>query len=125
MDEWHYTISGEKRGPVKIEKIKALAAAGTLKSTDFLWKQGFSDWVIAGSIKGIFMFDAPLPLPGESMPLDAAQEEVTVSLALNGVSIIYESALGPLRGKFPQAIYRYGHANFLAKISGWCTFGIA
>jgi len=52
--EWYYSVEGKQQGPVTAADLKKLAEAGTLKSTDLIWKDGMADWAPAKSIKGLF-----------------------------------------------------------------------
>lgn len=64
--EWFVNRNGgPKAGPFSTTQLKELAANGTLQPTDFVWKEGQSEWVKAGQIKGLFPTTLPrsVPLP--------------------------------------------------------------
>jgi hypothetical protein len=45
MDEkWYYVESGERKGPVELSEIRAMAANSALKDEDFIWKKGMENW---------------------------------------------------------------------------------
>ncbi len=52
--DWHYSINGEKLGPVGSAELKRLADAGTLSPSDLVWREGLAAWVAAESVKGLF-----------------------------------------------------------------------
>src|SRR5687768_3887589 len=66
--EWYYAVGGNQVGPVGSDELKRLAAAGELKPTDLVWRDGLSDWTAASKIGGLF---AAAAAPGTSPP-DAA-----------------------------------------------------
>lgn len=41
---WHYNVSGEQHGPVSIMDLRSLISMGSLRSDDFVWKEGLPDW---------------------------------------------------------------------------------
>jgi hypothetical protein len=68
MDEWYYTQNGQRSGPIKSDRLKALATSGGLGPDDLVWKQGMDGWVKASQIKGLLPLaqqasNAPPPLP--------------------------------------------------------------
>jgi hypothetical protein len=53
-DLWYYTKDGRQQEPVSAVELKRLATAGTLTSTDLVWKEGMAEWAQAGTVKGLF-----------------------------------------------------------------------
>ena len=53
-DQWHYSVAGEKKGPISSGELKRLASAGKLSRTDLIWKEGMANWAPAGKVKGLF-----------------------------------------------------------------------
>jgi hypothetical protein len=51
---WYYTREGQAMDPVSAEELKRMAAAGKLKPTDMIWKEGMAQWVRASTAKGLF-----------------------------------------------------------------------
>ena len=56
---WHKENDTDPRGPVSQDELGELAKNGELERNDKVWKEGFVDWVIAGTLSEIF----PLPPP--------------------------------------------------------------
>jgi hypothetical protein len=52
--EWYYAKNDEQKGPVTFEALKGLAADGTLRPKDLVWKAGMPDWVPAQTQTGLF-----------------------------------------------------------------------
>lgn len=53
-DDWYYTQSNERKGPVTPAKLKAMADEGWLIPTDLVWKKGMPNWVPAEKVRGLF-----------------------------------------------------------------------
>ncbi len=56
---WYVAVDGEKRGPISSQDLRKLVKIKRLKPTDLLWKEGFSDWVEAGTVQGLFTASPP------------------------------------------------------------------
>ncbi len=54
IPEWFYSVGDTRQGPVSDEQLRELAADGTLKAADLVWKDGMPDWVEARTIPGLF-----------------------------------------------------------------------
>lgn len=52
--EWMYVIDGQEHGPVTAKELRRLAASGALTATDFVWREGMSNWAPASKLKGLF-----------------------------------------------------------------------
>jgi hypothetical protein len=52
--EWFYSVGDSRQGPVTEDELKRLAADGTLKPADLVWKDGMSDWVEARTVDALF-----------------------------------------------------------------------
>lgn len=78
--EWHYNQNGQHYGPVSAAELKQMAASGTLRPTDPVWKEGMAKWVPARSIKGLFslMAESTTPLPPPATPAQPATSPVLV-----------------------------------------------
>jgi hypothetical protein len=77
-DLWYYARDGKQQGPVGSEELKRLAAAGQLRPTDLVWKDGMADWLAAAKVRGLFpaaVEAVSIPDP-VSRPLEAGEEEV-------------------------------------------------
>jgi len=66
MNEWYYARGGQQMGPVPISEIQRLIAGGELNPlTDLVWKEGMTDWLLAGKVPEL----APgSPAPGGAAP---------------------------------------------------------
>ena len=66
--EWFYSHDGERHGPVLVEQIKEMAAAGRLRSDDLVWQAGMADWTAAGTVPGLLPpVTAPPPIPASGL----------------------------------------------------------
>jgi len=61
MSQWMYATGGEQQGPVTDAELRRLAADGSLKPADLIWREGLKDWVPAGRVKGLFPAQASAP----------------------------------------------------------------
>ena len=43
--DWFYGLDGDERGPVSLEKLQELVAAGKVPDDCFVWKKGGGDWI--------------------------------------------------------------------------------
>jgi hypothetical protein len=67
MPRWYYMTGREKRGPVSLERLRALVAAGVLRPTDEVWQEGSADWLAVASVpelQAAATVAAPDPAPG-------------------------------------------------------------
>jgi hypothetical protein len=53
MVQWFYRQKGQQQGPVPSQKIKELAANGSLHPDDLVWREGMKEWAPASSVKGL------------------------------------------------------------------------
>jgi hypothetical protein len=74
MTEWFILKNGEKLGPLTASALKLLAANGTLRPGDKVWREGLNDWKTAGKVIGLFasndtnQADASPNLPADGCP---------------------------------------------------------
>jgi hypothetical protein len=61
--EWYYSKNGSQHGPIAEAGLKALAGAGKLLPTDFVWKEGMQGWKPASAVKGLFAAPQPPSQP--------------------------------------------------------------
>ncbi len=54
MEQWHYVVNGRQMGPVGMEILRGMAAAGQLLPGDLIWRQGLSEWIPAGRMVELF-----------------------------------------------------------------------
>ncbi len=78
-DQWFYSKSGQRNGPVAGSVLKQLARSGELSVGDLVWREGMSEWAPAAKVKGLFPENvvavAPPPLP--TSPLAVADAPAT------------------------------------------------
>jgi len=44
--------------------VRAWAVTGRIKPTDYVWREGMTDWVPASTVEGLFPLGAPAPASG-------------------------------------------------------------
>ena len=52
-EQWFYTSSGARQGPVTHEELRQQAATGRLRANDLVWCEGMPQWVSAQSVEGL------------------------------------------------------------------------
>lgn len=69
-DQWFYSQNGNQSGPVSMENLRQMAAAGQLAPGDMVWREGMPGWVAAGTLSSVFppRASAPPPFPRTPMP---------------------------------------------------------
>src|ERR1700734_3695194 len=67
--DWYYTHDGVQYGPITSRELRAVAKAGKLLLTDFVWKNGMSHWKEAGKARHLFSTHAPPAPPRPSVPV--------------------------------------------------------
>ena len=50
--EIHLTINGEQRGPYTIDEVRNMLQQGEIRSSDYAWKDGLSDWIPLADLLG-------------------------------------------------------------------------
>jgi hypothetical protein len=58
---WYYAQNDQERGPVSAAELRSLAAAGKLRGSDLVWKEGMEVWTAAAQVKGLLPETAPPP----------------------------------------------------------------
>lgn len=53
--------NGERTGPISQADLLSRAESGLLNRDELVWRDGFTDWVAAGTIKGLFRSPPPAP----------------------------------------------------------------
>lgn len=61
--EWYYARGEQKRGPIALEQLRALARSGELAPTDLVWTEGMGDWQAASSVKDLMPTARSTPPP--------------------------------------------------------------
>lgn len=50
--EWYYGSGDQPIGPLSQSQVQNLLHAGNLTEQDIVWKEGFPDWILLGSVPG-------------------------------------------------------------------------
>jgi hypothetical protein len=61
------TIDGQKHGPYRAQQVRSKLAQGKLSEADFIWRDGFPEWVPIASIISKFPGAIPPPVPDEAI----------------------------------------------------------
>lgn len=62
MNDWYFGKSGQQQGPVGVEEIKRMIAAGELDpAKDMVWNPRMTDWLPASQVPELNGQEAPLP----------------------------------------------------------------
>jgi hypothetical protein len=74
---WYYAQDGVRKGPCSARKLQELAAAGSIRPTDTIWKEGVAQGALAKNVKHLFPIApvkvvepvlAPIPEPPATAP---------------------------------------------------------
>src|SRR5256885_10900253 len=44
-ENWYYAQGGQAAGPVRLEALQQMAAAGDVRATDMFWREGLVNWI--------------------------------------------------------------------------------
>jgi hypothetical protein len=58
-DQWYYGGAENKQGPFTGQQMRDMAAAGTIRPTDTIWKEGMAQGVPAQRVKNLFPTASP------------------------------------------------------------------
>lgn len=124
--EWHYSVSGQRHGPISSGELKRLADSGELSPTDLIWKEGLANWMPASNVKGLFAATvAPPPLPAAGQ-LPTAHDELKpkVEAAARTTADAARAAMKSVVGLKPVAGFHIQRAGLgIAGLLGClCTF---
>ena len=132
-DQWYYTQSGQKSGPIQGSDLKRLAVAGKIVPTDMVWREGMSEWSPASRVEGLFpvasVSAVPPPVPPSVLAV-ADAPETNLDDRYNG---LYRSSdqrvlfglAGGLAHKFGAPVWVFRVAFFLGAFFfvGWAYIG--
>lgn len=71
---WHYAQDGQRKGPVSDDDLRRMAAEGSLKPSDLVWREGMSDWLPASEATGFQFGASSAPPAAPSAPPAYAQQ---------------------------------------------------
>ncbi len=63
--DWFYSVGDTRQGPVTEDDLKRLVAAGRLRPSDLVWRDGMPDWVEARTVPVLFPPPKVEPLQDE------------------------------------------------------------
>jgi TM2 domain-containing membrane protein YozV len=81
-DQWFYSRDGRQYGPVPTSELKSLAASGVVLPSDYVWREGMTNWALATQVEGIFEPGAAPP-PPPTAPLsrgDVSNKRITAGV---------------------------------------------
>jgi len=52
--EWYYAKDDQPCGPISPVELRQFAAQGALREETLVWREGMSEWIPAGKVKGLF-----------------------------------------------------------------------
>ncbi len=89
-DLWYYTHDGKQMDPVPIKELQRLAAEGTVKPVDMVWREGMPRWVRAGSLGELFpvvtrQVEPIMPVPHAAASVPVAASEIAPPAAARPV----------------------------------------
>lgn len=78
-DQWHFTRSGQRQGPVTLEQLREAVGRGEVAGNDLVWCEGMANWAAVASIGEVWSA-APAgasvaAVPSMPMPLGAVGYE--------------------------------------------------
>src|SRR5262249_29877427 len=100
-NEWYYARDGKQFGPFSHEQLGQLAASRQLQPEDHVWGQGFTEWLLARAVPGLFGAVA------DALDVGSAGEVKEGALALAGLAMrgVCEAVeLGALAGAAEGAV---------------------
>ncbi|MBJ6727427.1 GYF domain-containing protein [Geomesophilobacter sediminis] len=90
-EAWYYVNAGGLQGPVRLERIRTLAASGTLAAETPIWRAGLADWVLLSEYRESAVEAAPEELIEAAEPAPANY-------------LLWVLALAPLWGGIVQIV---------------------
>lgn len=115
VDYWYYYQDGQQFGPIPEKELLELAKSGRLSQDDFVWKEGFEDWVMAGEVEGLF--PATAGPSGQELLVEfihALDEEIEAIKAGRGGSIVRIFDGRFIREDAGISVYSFMLENFIA-----------
>jgi TM2 domain-containing membrane protein YozV len=119
--QWFYTHEGRQVGPVTIEEIQSRVALQQLKMSDYVWRPGMPDWVLAREVPELLSrrMSPPKPPPLTAVPRPSSSDLLALKIAA-GICGVLLGTFGV--HKFVLGLRGPGMTMLLLTL---CTFGIA
>lgn len=108
MSEWFYSSKGAQAGPVGQAELAKLAAAGTLKPTDLVWRDGIGDWIPAAKVRGLFPEAVPASAPAAPVAVPTAPQPQRPAAAQAGAPATAPASVLPYVGGGGTSSYDAG-----------------
>jgi hypothetical protein len=120
---WYYAKGTEKHGPVPVERLRDLAAAGQLLGSDLVWSENLSGWTAASKVPGLMPQPSgravPPPLPEPAVPTKPGPPPIPFRLPSTAIRINWGQWSGG--GK---VIFASTCAAVLTMFMKWVDLGI-
>jgi predicted Zn finger-like uncharacterized protein len=62
---WHLVVEGDQVGPLTDVEVRARLARGEISSENYVWKEGFSDWLRLAEVPELAEASSAVPMGGE------------------------------------------------------------
>ena len=86
-ENWYVYDGVQQDGPMTEARLRARAAAGTIRPTDYVWQPGMADWTLASQMAGLFDpqtgFSASTHAPTSIGPLPTPIGPLTILTSLD------------------------------------------
>jgi uncharacterized RDD family membrane protein YckC len=73
VEEWWYSVSGKRKGPVGIEALRKLNVEGTIDGTTLVWREGMAEWTRIADTPELAALRRALP---PELPRPTARDKV-------------------------------------------------
>lgn len=105
--QWYYAKDGQRQGPIASDTLKEMAISGQLQPSDHVWREGMSNWVPAGKLKGLFpdvALKKPPPLPAAiASAAESGRRSADVAPSV-AQDVATQPAAQPISVKSPELI---------------------
>lgn len=124
--QWHYSQSGERRGPVSQGDLEQLIRSGLVRSSDMVWTEGLNSWTAVSAMPSLVPALHHIP---NSMRLDSTQRiEIhhdaprTSSLAVASLVLgLLGCTIIPLLGSLLAVLFGHGALREVDRSGGKVT----
>ena len=107
VPQWYLARDGKRFGPIEQDKFTDLIQRGQVRKTDLVWQQGFSDWIEAQKVPGLFSGTADPALRQEPR-FEQSEERAEAKQSAprqpgNKIGQVSGTAKPPVRNQRPAA----------------------
>jgi uncharacterized RDD family membrane protein YckC len=71
--DWYYAQGGQQQGPVPLETLRQMYAAGQVQPGDLVWTSGMPNWLAASSVPALTAAPAAPGMPAPQQPYGTPQ----------------------------------------------------